>query len=215
VKDSVDFLYVIADMGAAAVQYGFRDEFCNSVLQAADPVQGYATVGLKLFGLLGVTPVTDSFQGSESVNPDDYADGIGMRAWMWQSCTEYGYYQVAYHDPAVSVRSALISEPYHDAVCKRLFGLDKPVDTSIVNQTLYSPLLDPKTTTRILFTNGSTDPWATLSITHANGNDTNPNTSTYLIAGGSHCSDLGGLAQTGPVADAQSTYEGLLESWLK
>jgi pimeloyl-ACP methyl ester carboxylesterase len=214
VKDSIDFLYVIADMGAIAVQYGFRDQFCNAILQATDPVQGYATVGLKLFQLFDLTPVLDSFQGAESVNPDDYLNAWGMRGWMWQSCNEYGYWQVAYHDPAVSVRSSLIDQAYHNSVCTRLFGLQQPVDTSRVNTALYQPLLDPGTS-RILFTNGSTDPWATLSITHANGNDTNPNTQVLLIDGGSHCSDLGGLAATGPVADAQNSYETLLESWLK
>lgn len=214
VKDSIDFLYVLADMGAFAVQGGLPDQFCNTLLQATDPVQGYATAGLRLFGLYGVTPLADSFQSAESTNPDDYLDS-GMRSWMWQSCTEFGYYQVAYHDPTISVRSSLIDEAYHNSVCNRLFGLTQPVDTSIVNKSLYSPLLDPARASRILFTNGSTDPWAALSITHANGNDTNPNTAIDLIQGGSHISDLGDLAASGPVADAQAAYETLLESWLK
>jgi hypothetical protein len=113
------------------------------------------------------------------------------------------------------VRSSLINQDYHNSVCTRLFGLTQPVDTSVVNTNLYSPLLDPAKTSQILFTNGSTDPWATLSITHANANDTNPKTAVDLIDGGSHCSDLGGLVTAGAVGEAQSRFESLLESWIQ
>jgi pimeloyl-ACP methyl ester carboxylesterase len=212
VINNVDFMYVIADMGAIAVQYGFRDQFCGKVLQG-DPLTGYAEAGKEMLALFGITPVQMSFQGAVSLNPDDYLEAFGMRAWMYQSCTEYGYYQIAHHDPAVSVRSPLINQPYHDEVCKRLFGIEKPVDTSYVNRRLYQPLLQ-SSTSRILFTNGSTDPWATLSITRENGNDTNPNTTAFTIEGAAHCDDLGSR-KSESLDRSRKLFSELLTVWLK
>ena len=71
VDDPVDFLYVIADMGAIAVQYGHRDEFCHDIETAADPLNGYAVAGKKMFQAFGITALQDSFQGAMSENPDD------------------------------------------------------------------------------------------------------------------------------------------------
>ena len=214
VKSDIDFLYVIADMGAMSIQYGFEDQFCSRLL-AGDPLQGYATAGKQIFDLFGTTAVEDSFQGASSENPADYMSSFGARAWLYQSCTEYGYWQVAYHDPAVSVRSAKIDLAYHNETCKKFFGL-APVDTNHINQNLYEPLLTAPAS-EILFTNGSTDPWSKLSLSKALGNDTNPAFTFYQIEGGSHCSDLS--VDSGSDSDslkhARALFEQLVTGWLK
>ena len=216
VKDPVDFLYVIADMGAIAIQYGARDKFCSALLSSGDTLTNYAQVGLQLFTAFGITPLQDSFQGAESENPDDYFLSFGMRQWLYQSCTEYGYWQNAYHDPEITVRSTKINPAYHDSVCKRMFGVDHGVDTSKINKNYYEPLLDPSTS-QILFTNGSNDPWANLSITKELRNNTNPNTVAFTIQGAAHADDLGTSKATdsSSLKDARATFSDLAIGWLK
>lgn len=215
VTDPVDFLYIVADMAAAAVQYGMKDEFCAAVVNgSADPVGAYAKAGIAAFARLGETPEEDSFMAAKNEDPNAYASGVGMRQWLYQSCTEYGYFQNAYHDPSQSTRSALINPDFHHRVCQELFGVPT-LDTTKITKYFYQPLLN-SSTTRILFTNGSIDPWATLSISQENGNNTNPNLATNTIAGAAHCDDLRSLGSSAtPVGKAQQIFMGLVNQWLQ
>jgi hypothetical protein len=118
---------------------------------------------------------------------------------------------VAYHDPAVATRSSRIDLNYHNRVCERLFGLQKPVDDGATNRTYYEPLLLPEIH-NILFTNGSNDPWTNLSITEENGNDVNPNLDLFTIVGGSHCSDL--TSSSSVAEEARQSFIALARGWL-
>lgn len=210
VVDDVDFLYVVADMAAFAVQYGFTSKFCNA-LNVDDPVAGYASVGKELFALFGMTPFMDSFQAAENMDPFANQE-FALRQWMYQSCTEYGYYQVAYSDATVAARSLRIDLAYHNRVCKRLFGLETQVNDAATNKTYYEPMLVPEIH-NIYLTNGSTDPWTNLSITKENGNDQNPNLTLYTLVGGSHCSDLGNSMSTA-AQEARAQFLALARGWL-
>ena len=218
VRDATDFLYVVADMGAIAVQYGHKDELCDALLaaQAAELVSEYARVGKDLFKAFGITALEDSFQGIESEDPKTYENNIGMRSWMWQSCLEYGYFQNAYHDAAVTVRSTRINPAYHASVCKRFFGLG-PVNVSAVNEKLYQPLLDAAKATNIFFTNGSTDPWSKLGITPENGNASNPKVDVFVIQGAAHCDDLHADKPTdsSSLKQARTMFSAMLARWLQ
>ena len=67
--------------------------------------------------------------------------------------------------------------------------MDSPADTNRINSDFYSPLLN-NLTQRIHFTNGSNDPWSTLSLTPHNPQANNPNLSYTVIEGAAHCEDL-------------------------
>lgn len=217
VENPVDFLYILADMGAMAVQYGHRDEFCQALSGSGDDqelVSRYAAAGKAIFSDFGETPAQDSFQSAESLKPEE--SGVGMRQWMYQSCTQFGFFQTAYHDPSQSVRSARINLAFNHWVCNHLFGISGSVPTAESNEIFYAPLLQPDKASRILFTNGSNDPWANLSITKANGNATNPNTEVDQIEGGAHCDDLGPprSGDSASLQQARSDFDGLLSQWL-
>lgn len=211
IKDDVDFLYVVADMAAGAIQYGKRAEFCAEITSADDPVESYAKFGLALFDSWGMKPIDDTPQGNLSENPADYTEN-GMRQWLYQSCTEYGYYQVAYHDPKLSSRSPRVNLAWHDQMCDRLFGLKTPVNTNSINTNYYWPLVSGKGS-KILFTNGSDDPWKHLSISPSRGNVAS-SVDAVVIPGGSHCSDLGG-GKRPEVAQVQNLFRALTQIWLK
>lgn len=216
VIDPIDFIYVVADMAAFAVQYGMKDFFCKDLAHAANPLQAYAKAGSDVFARFGITPVEDSFQGAESINPADYEGTFGMRAWLYQSCTEYGYWQVAHHNPAKSTRSSKISLEYHNVVCDRLFGIKKLADDAATHSRYYLPLLNKTLTSRILYTNGSTDPWSTLSISSELANNINPLTPALTITGAAHCDDLGtpDSSDSWSLKKARNKFFELATGWL-
>jgi pimeloyl-ACP methyl ester carboxylesterase len=217
VKDPVDFLYIVADMAASAVQYGMKDQFCKTILNSRnDPVTAYARAGISAFSRLGMRPIDDSFQMAVNQDVNAHSGGIGMRQWLYQSCTEFGYFQNAYHDPAQSTRSALINPAFHRRVCQELFGTP-PLDVSKVMHSYYEPLLNPALANHILFTNGSIDPWAMLSINAGQGNTTNPNTASFMIQGSAHCDDLGApsLGDSSSLKQARALFRGMVSQWVK
>ncbi|VEB34150.1 S28 family serine protease [Legionella cherrii] len=216
VADPVDFLYLIADTGAAAVQYGMRDAFCSSLASSPTPLQGYAEFAKKLYKDMHVSAVEMTAQGAMSENPSEYKDGLGIRQWYYQSCKEYGYWQNAHPNPSRSTRSSLINLDYHHKVCQRLFGLTHPVNTAELNNSLYFPLMDILTS-NIYFTNGENDPWSTLSLAEKNGNAINPKLTYHLIEGAAHCDDLHSPSSldSDSLKKARQTMESLLTEWLK
>jgi pimeloyl-ACP methyl ester carboxylesterase len=216
IKDSVDFLYLIADTGAAAIQYGMRDSFCSDLTSAQTPLAGYADFAKKLYRAMGITAVDITAQGAMSEDPHSYKDGVGMRQWYYQSCTEYGYWQNANPDSSQSTRSSLINLDYHRKICQRLFGLNEPANTTSLNNTFYFPLMD-ELVTNIYFTNGANDPWSTLSMAEKNGNAINKKLTYSLIEGAAHCDDLRMPKATDSesMTKARSTMQSLLEAWLR
>jgi pimeloyl-ACP methyl ester carboxylesterase len=216
VADDVDFLYLVADVAAAAVQYGMQSDFCSAI-EGANAIQGYGAFARNLYQQWGVNAFQFSVASAFSLDPDDYIAGFGLRSWLYQSCTEYGYFQNAYHDPAKSTRSSRINEAYHAKLCERLFGLKDPVPASETNARYYERLLDPKQATAIYFTNGTNDPWTKLSITADNGNDVNDELTYFSIEGAAHCEDLGlpGFGDSVALKKSRDRFEELLATWLK
>lgn len=214
VVDNVDFLYVIADMAAMAVQYGSQVPFCQAITQANDSNRTavYGAFGQKLFKNFGITSLQDSFQGAmdTSISP---GASVGMRGWMYQSCTEFGYYQIANSNVAESSRSQQITQSYHNEACNRLFGINTPVNTAATNSKYFTHLSD-KSVTNIFFTNGQNDPWSNLSLDSASTTtQNNPALRFFTIAGGSHCSDLGS-AISSALTSARTQFLTLAGDWL-
>jgi len=212
VKDDVDFLYVIADMAATAVQYGYQEQFCKQLIsgyQNGTIVEAYAKAGIDVFSHFHLTALSDSFQSAESIDPADYLDWMGLRSWMYQSCTEFGYYQIASADPAQSARSARVNLQYHNDVCQRLFGITTQVDTKKTNETFYDHLFDSNVN-HLFFTNGSNDPWSDLSIT---GTTSNPGLTLFTINGSAHCDDLGARISDA-LSMARTEFDMLFQSWM-
>jgi pimeloyl-ACP methyl ester carboxylesterase len=215
VHHDVDFLYNLADMAAIAIQYGFQKEFCSALIEGdkrGNALQAYAQVGLSLFQRLGTSPVLDAFEGALSLDPKDYLDFAG-RQWMYQSCTEFGFYQTANGNPRESARSSKIDLPYHNDACNRLFGMKTQVDADRTNRGYYSRLFEAGVK-NIFFTNGNNDPWSNLSLTDATAvQSSNPGLMVFLVAGAAHCDDLGGRV-TAALTQARSQFDQLFSKWI-
>ncbi len=215
VTHDVDFLYVLADMAAIAIQYGFQKQFCDALAGGEAQgleVEAYAKTGLSLMGMLGTSPLQDSFEGAMSLNPADYYEYAG-RQWMYQSCTEFGYFQVAFAEGSKSARSSRIDLKYHNEACERMFGIQGQVDTARTNREYYSGLFDSNVR-NIHFTNGTDDPWSNLSLTNEGElQGLNPGLSALFIQGAAHCDDLGSRMMAG-LSEARSRFEELFVRWI-
>jgi hypothetical protein len=208
IKDDGDFLYVVADMLAAAVQYGRDRVFCSILESKSDLIQGYAAAGLSVLSAMGTTPFEISLAVAEKV---EVSSQDNMRQWMWQSCQEFGWFQVANGQGKETSRSSRIDLPYHNEVCKRLYGKSMGRDGAL-NARWYFPLFTPQTS-RIIFSNGSKDPWLTLSVTESSS-ESNREFDLFMMEGAAHCDDLN-LGRILSVSNAQMEIDRVIGTWLK
>ncbi len=185
-SDATDFLYVLADIVAFGVQmdskYHFRSEMCNNftTIPAEYAYTTYQSYARFLFHFTNTTCVDWSLSTFTSTTPDatNY-----MRQWIWQTCTELGYFQTA---PAQKpLRSPNITVEYHLDVCMRLFGFDAPRMPVVERINEDYGGASNFTGTNVIFSNGDDDPWRALSVTAP----LNPTVPAVLIKGQSHCAN--------------------------
>lgn len=208
VRNDKDFMYVVADMLAAAVQYGRDTAFCKALTESEDLVMGYAKGGLLALGALGSTPVEISMQAAEKI---EVTSKDMFRQWMWQSCSEFGWFQVANGTGTGTSRSSMIDLQYHAEVCERLYQKPMRADGSM-NKDWFDPLLTG-VTSHIIFSNGSNDPWLTLSITDATPSN-NASFPLVMMEGAAHCNDLKAFSAIPSVVEAQVRMEQIFADWI-
>jgi hypothetical protein len=213
---NVDFLWVVMQSPLFAAQYGQENSFCKSLnVSDDDLVSEFAKAGISIFKWLEINPMSLTPQGLQSTDPHDTSQTPGLRQWFYQMCTQLGDFPVAYHDPKLSTRSQLINVAYFHNFCRRTYGIVPQKEAlARLNSKYYLPLLSTAVS-KILFTNGSEDPVAEYSISHENGNGTNPNTVAFTLQGESHTGDIFGDKDHPAVAQAQHLFLDLAESWIQ
>lgn len=109
----------------------------------------------------------------------------GMRQWMYQTCTEFGYYQTT--DSAKQPFGDLITLSSQLKTCAEVYGLSPDQVSSAVAATnkLYGGKNIPKGTTNIVFPNGSIDPWHALGVLESSGSLV-----AVFINGTAHCANM-------------------------
>ncbi|XP_010526786.1 PREDICTED: probable serine protease EDA2 [Tarenaya hassleriana] len=185
-----DFLYFVTDAAVMAIQYGNPDKLCIPLVEAkkngSDLVEAYAKY-VREFSI-GVFGLSAKTYGRKHLRDTALAKDSEDRLWWFQVCTEVAYFQVA---PANdSVRSQQINTEYHLDVCKSLFG--KGVYPEVDATNLYYGG-DKIAGTKIIFTNGSQDPWR-----HASKQTSSPDLPSLLISchNCGHGTDLRGCPQS-------------------
>ncbi|XP_032319265.1 thymus-specific serine protease isoform X1 [Camelus ferus] len=129
-----------------------------------------------------------SFSRAETVTQlrvtEPQVSGVGDRQWLYQTCTEFGYY-VTCEDPGCPF-SQLPALPSQLDLCEQVFGLSTSSIAKAVAQTNSYYGGQTPGATQVLFVNGDTDPWHVLSVTQALG----PSEAVLLIPNASHCLDM-------------------------
>ncbi|XP_024540517.1 probable serine protease EDA2 [Selaginella moellendorffii] len=186
-----DFLYFLADAAAIAFQYGNPDILCSPLVAAYKRNEDLLAVYAKYVKDYYI----DTFKSSINTYDQKHlkenlaaGDHSSDRLWWYQVCTEVAYFQAA---PANnSIRSALVNVKYHLDLCSNVFG--NGTFPEVDNTNLYyggNKIRGDK----ILFMNGSQDPWR-----HASKQTSSRNEPAYVIKcqNCAHCVDMRGCPQT-------------------
>eukprot|EP00252_Welwitschia_mirabilis_P017966 TRINITY_DN40099_c0_g1_i1.p1 TRINITY_DN40099_c0_g1~~TRINITY_DN40099_c0_g1_i1.p1 ORF type:complete len:490 (+),score=73.40 TRINITY_DN40099_c0_g1_i1:106-1575(+) len=188
-----DFLYLLADAGAQAFQYGNPDILCTPLVEAntqgkdllhvyAEYVKGY------FLGTFGVAIEAYDQEAMKNITADPSSDVQGSRLWWYQVCTEFAYFQVAPKND--SVRSSRVNEKYHLDLCENVFGTNLIPEVDATNLYYGGTQIAGS---KIIFTNGSQDPWR-----HASKQKSSKNMPSYLVTchNCGHGVDLRGCPQS-------------------
>ncbi|CAO2830544.1 unnamed protein product [Amaranthus hypochondriacus] len=183
-----DFLYFLADAAVIAIQYGNPDKLCSPLVEAKnagrDVVEAYASY------------VKDFFIGSTGFKVETYnqnylkntTSGSSDRSWWFQVCSEVAYFQVA---PANdSIRSSQVNTKYHLDLCKNVFGDGVYPKVDVTNMYYGGTKIAGS---KIVFTNGSQDPWR-----HASKQTSSPDMPSLVVTcyNCGHGTDLRGCPQS-------------------
>ena len=141
--------------------------------------------------------------------------GVGIRQWTYQSCFEFGFFQTT--DSPNQPFGNLVPISYWLQMCNDTFNVNGNLDMDVgahVNETniLYGGN-KPYGTTKIVFVNGSIDPWHSLSVT----SDFNPTVSAIYINGTAHCADANPPNSLSPpsLPKAQQQISQQIGQWLQ
>ncbi|XP_047310453.1 probable serine protease EDA2 [Impatiens glandulifera] len=192
-----DFLYYVADAAVTAFQYGNPDRLCSPLVEAKksgkDLLDAYATYVKDYYvGTFGISAET---YNQELLKNETPAEDIG-RLWWFQVCSEVAYFQVAPSND--SIRSSKVDTRYHLDLCKNVFGEGVYPDVDATN--LYYGGTNIAGS-KIIFSNGSQDPWR-----HASKQTSSPEMPSYVITchNCGHGIDLRGCPQSPLTAEGNS-----------
>ncbi|XP_038049369.1 thymus-specific serine protease-like [Patiria miniata] len=107
------------------------------------------------------------------------------RPWLYQTCTEYGYYQTCDADTNCMFLD-LVDLDWWLQVCKDIFGVElgsEVLDHVDFTNSYYGA--DKPWGSRIVFANGDLDPWHALGVKE----NLAESMKAVMIRGGSHCQD--------------------------
>jgi serine protease 16 len=204
-NDSVSLQSMIADQIAGMIQYMMND--------------GGAQLDQYCTNQSGPDPNITSFVAWFNATNDDPDAGDPLlytasgrypdsRAWTWQTCNEFGWFQTA----SGLLRSRYVNLSYYERVCQTLFGVSIPDQSDVaVRYGGATPQTD-----NIIFVNGKIDPWSTLSVQwHDNDNEANHafNRRSFFIENGSHCSELSAVTPSTGVEEVRKTVLDTLAGW--
>jgi hypothetical protein len=180
--DPISMVSMVSDQLAGMIQYRSGDggqelrEYCRNQSGPSFDVESF----FEWFRADNLDP--DENDPLLLTNTSGLAPDADYRAWTWQTCNEYGWFQTA----SGKLRSASVNLSYYDRICRTIFD-----DLGVPDQTDLRRRfggLKPNVS-NIVFVNGGIDPWSTLSVP-TEGNITEYHWYSVKIYSGSHCSEL-------------------------
>jgi len=182
-----DFLYLAADSVAIAVQYGYKQKLCNPLAQAGGDrskmIRNFAEYSKRVFYPTLETGKADVYS-TEYLQDPTVTTEKNSRQWLFQQCTELGWFQDAPADGGL--RSKRVNLEFFKGLCTKVFGKDVWPDTDNVQKNYRGMDIDG---TKIFFTFGKDDPWQCAGVTATS----KPGQKSRVIdcENCSHCIDLG------------------------
>ncbi|XP_002738015.1 thymus-specific serine protease-like [Saccoglossus kowalevskii] len=218
-NDTALFLNNLAGIFMGIVQYNNEmpdwnvAAVCQNMTQPASPYDNlvkFTTIYLDGMGQECFDNSYDNFiQELEDTTPTE--EGVGVRQWTYQTCSQFGYYQTCDQNttclfsPLIDLKSSL-------EVCTTVFGIHgKIVDKQVDFTNSYYGANHPKGT-RIVFVNGSIDPWHALSVLR----NESPSQISIYINGTAHCANMKSQQPTDPpsLVEARQKIDAQIGEWL-
>ena len=111
----------------------------------------------------------------------------GWRQWIWQICTEFGWYQTTNQTSGVYGHSVPLE--FSEQTCRDVFGesdfshenMEKYIAASNIEYGGYEPSVN-----NVVFVHGSIDPWHAMGVME----DLHEGAPSIYITGTSHCADM-------------------------
>jgi hypothetical protein len=139
--------------------------------------------------------------------------GIGMRQWIWQTCTEFGWYQTS-NQPS-GMFSSLLPLEFFESWCQNAFGMDfshDKMDMAIKSTNVEYGGFFPQVE-NVVFVHGSIDPWHSMGVIK----DRSENAPAIYINGTTHCADMYPNLPNDPdgLIQARARITQLVNTWIE
>ena len=157
---------------------------CDKLLGVPDasPMQALATVAREQNNGMCVTIDWIATLNSISDTSMNATEEDGIRSWLWQTCTEFGFYQTCEAESICPFGRGYHEIDWDLEICERCFGIPKEQVAKNVNESLLFYGGYNLDVSRVLSVNGDVDPWAVLALTK----DTSQDLPTHWVYGASH-----------------------------
>jgi len=194
--DATTFMSSLTDGICEIVQYNMDnndytpmnvDKMCAMLLQGeteAEMLQSYAAFNDLFNTFSGQNCTWVSYEGmiEQMQNTDPSNPFAASRTWTWQTCIEFGYFQTG--SSSNQPFSSMISLEWFLQQCNDIFGLPLTPNIAATNAIYGSTNIQ---SSKIVFPNGSIDPWHILGVLESPCPQTEP---TSFMNGTAHCADL-------------------------
>ncbi|XP_015277190.1 PREDICTED: thymus-specific serine protease, partial [Gekko japonicus] len=219
--DLVDMVSSLADIFMGAVQYNDEGVQGSSVAglcklmtnQSGSPYQKLMVINKMFLDSFGMKCLDSCHEDSlkELRDTNSTMSGVGVRQWIFQTCTEFGYYQTC--EDSTCIFSRLMSLLPELDTCQEIFNVSRErVQEAVTFTNEYYGADHPKAS-RVLFVNGDIDPWHALSVLK----NQSRSELALLINGTSHCANMMSSSPTDPLplVQARKRISAQVGEWLE
>merc|ERR1712002_375010 len=195
--DAKSFIEMLIDNLAGVVQYNGNNNMNISTLCSimtdetfASPLERLAVVNSMMLEEAGEPCIMHDYESFLNIisNTKWSGHGVGYRQWIWQTCTEFGWYQTT-NQPS-GVYGSSLDLGFFERWCQDAFGdyftherMKKNVEASNIEYGGITP--DVR---NVVFVHGTVDPWHAMGVLQNLSEDA----VSILIPGTSHCADMYG-----------------------
>eukprot|EP00794_Sanderia_malayensis_P011360 gene11360-12544_t len=179
------------------------------------PLKRYAAVNdlmMATYGMKCLDTAYEDFTKTMKQTSWQSSASEGGRQWMYQTCTEFGYYQSS--DSVSQPFGSLFPLSFSIQQCVDIFGRDfnltfisESVNQTNINYGGFSYEAD-----KVVFVNGDIDPWHALSFS----NKAPSYVTTIFISGTAHCANMypGSTKDPASLVAARHKVKTILKHWL-
>ncbi|XP_074646567.1 thymus-specific serine protease-like [Tubulanus polymorphus] len=190
------------------------ERICQRMEKSSDGYENLKVLNQELLKEQGSNCTDNSWAHflKQVMNTHAIAEGVGLRQWLYQTCTQFGYYQTCDQNTDCIFSKYMTLQPNID-ICTMVFKIPGYlVDKRIQFSNDYYGADRPKGS-RIVFVNGSIDPWHALSVLK----DASASEISIYINGTAHCANMRSSMPTDPepLKIARIEISSRIGHWLK